>query len=165
MSSSGPLGGGRVDVRMWAFTCRGQSLGLDAPPTLSSLKQGLSLNQELTHWPDCLTDEPRALPVSLLPCWGYSHPPDFPVWPLWIRTRVLMLVPRPFTDWAISPASSWKRPFPSFVHNSSIRCLRGQPRQHPHFYLNPASLLNIRLLTPFIQKGRNGWWVCMMSSH
>lgn len=69
MSSSDSLDGGRVDIRMWAFTCRGQRSVLDAPPTLSSLKQGLSLNQELTHWPDCLTDEAQGstcLPSPML---------------------------------------------------------------------------------------------------
>lgn len=70
MSSSDPLGWGRVDVRMWAFTCRGQRSGLDAPPTLSSLKQGLSLNQEPTHWPDCLTDEAQGSTCFLSPMLG-----------------------------------------------------------------------------------------------
>lgn len=55
------------------------------------------------------------------------------------------------------PVSSWKLPFSSLFHNSSLRCLKGQRRQHPHFCLKPASLLNIRLLTPFIQKERDGW--------
>lgn len=99
---------------------------------------------------------PRAPPVSLLPCWGHSHPPDFPVWPPRIRTRVLMLVPRPFTDWVISHLIL-KATFSFIVSQLFLKMLERTRRQHPHFCLKPASLLDIRLLTPFIQKERDGW--------
>lgn len=106
---------------------------------------------------------PRAPPVSLLPCWGHSHPPDLPVWPPRIRTRVLMLVPRPSPTEPL-PVSSWKLPFSSLFHNSSLRCLKGQRRQHPHFLPKASFTFEYKTTDSLHSKGEGWLVVCMMSS-
>lgn len=82
MSSSDPLGGDRVDY--------------ECAYLLVSLKQGLPLNQELTHWSDCLTDEVQGsicLPSPMLwlqpSTWLFYAVPEDQNWGLMLVQRAV----------------------------------------------------------------------------
>lgn len=128
--SSGWVGGDRIDVWMCALLgeARGQRWRLSSIISSLLLWNSLLLNQELTHWPDCLRDEvqgstcPPSPMLGLQPStWLFCVAPED-------QNSVLTLVQQGLHRH--SPSSclnvSGRLLYSSFILNSFIRCLKGQ---------------------------------------
>ena len=158
-----PSGWGQGEYQNVSIYLQRPESVLDAPPTLSSLKLGLSWIRSLLIGQTVWQMRPRAPPVSLLPCWGHSHPPDFPVWPLRIRTRVLMLVPRPFTDWATSRLIL-KATFFFIVSQLFLKMLERIMKTTSSFLPKASFTFEYKTTDSLHSKGEGWLVVCMRSS-